>query len=140
MRFIFIMIIGLFLFQTPVVNAEVSVGTPVSLQEDKRDTLSDNEKAAKEVKLVRRVNPEYPLESAENSICGHVVAAFTVTKKGTVKNIKIIESKPRRIFDKAAKNALKQYSYEPRVVNGKKVDAKGIKTKITFKLANGCSE
>lgn len=85
-------------------------------------------------------NPEYPKKAVKNKICGYVIAEFTVTKKGTVEKIKIIESKPKKIFDKAAKNALKQYRYEPRVVNGKKADAKGIKTKMIFKLDPGCKE
>lgn len=138
MRFIFILIIGLFLYQAPSANAADPAGLIAASQEKERDILSDYEKAAKEVKLVRRVNPEYPMKSSENRICGHVIAKFTVTKKGTVKNIKIIESQPKKLFEKAVIKALRKFVYEPRVVDGEKVDTKGVKIKHTFNHHGVC--
>ena len=109
------------------------------VEQKKVDESKIKQKQGEFVPLVL-INPEYPKKAVKNKICGHVIAKFTITKKGTVEKIKIIESQPKRIFDKVAKNALKQYRYEPREINGKKVDAKGVKTKMTFKLANGCKE
>lgn len=107
---------------------------------EKKENLPDDEKAAKEIKIVRRAYPDYPMKSMEKQICGFVIAEFTVKKNGRVRNIKIIDSKPKKLFDKAVKKAIKKFIYEPRVVGGKKVDTKGVKTKMIFKLANGCKE
>ena len=109
----------------------VPLETPVLFNDDKKEGA---------LILLSRFNHKYPEKAVRNKICGYVIAEYTVTKKGTVDKKKIIESKPRRIFDKAVKEALEQYIYKPREVKGKKVDTKSVKSKFTFELANGCKE
>ena len=56
------------------------------------------------------------------------------TEKGTVANVTILEAKPRKIFNKAAKRALLKWRYKPKVVDGKAVGQKGQKVNLEFKL------
>jgi len=82
-----------------------------------------------------KVAPIYPRRAANRGIEGFVVVEFTVTTKGTVKDVKIIESKPTSsIFHKAAKRAALKFKYKPRVVNGKAIEVPGVRNLIRFKL------
>jgi periplasmic protein TonB len=65
-----------------------------------------------------RVPPQYPIRAAERGIEGWVVLRFTITATGTVENPTVIDSQPKRIFDRAAKRALKKWKYRPRIVDG----------------------
>lgn len=53
---------------------------------------------------------------------------------GTVTDVKILDSKPRRLFDRAAKRAILKWKFKPRVVDGKPVPRRAVQT-IEFKLA-----
>lgn len=82
-----------------------------------------------------KVAPQYPQRAASRGIEGFVVLEYTVTKQGTVKDPVVIEADPPKIFDRAAINSALRYKYKPRVVDGVPQEVYGVKTKITFKLA-----
>jgi len=82
-----------------------------------------------------KILPIYPRRAISRGIEGYVILDFTVTKIGTVKDIKVVESKPdTTIFHKAAIKAAEKFKYKPRVVDGQAVDVTGVKNKITFRL------
>ncbi|MDG2335697.1 MAG: energy transducer TonB [Myxococcota bacterium] len=80
-----------------------------------------------------RVPPQYPIRAAERGIEGWVVLRFTITATGTVENPEVIDSKPKRIFDRAAIRALKKWKYRPRVVDGQSI-ARTEEVKLSFDL------
>jgi protein TonB len=69
-----------------------------------------------------RVPPQYPIRAAERGIEGWVVLRFTITATGTVRDPIVLDSQPKRIFDRAATRALKKWKYRPRVVDGTAVE------------------
>jgi protein TonB len=82
-----------------------------------------------------KILPIYPRRAISRGIEGYVILEFTVTKIGTVKDIKVVESKPdTTIFHKAAIKAAEKFKYKPRVIYGQAVDVTGVKNKITFHL------
>jgi len=82
-----------------------------------------------------KIQPIYPRRAISRGIEGYVILEFTVTKIGTVKDIKVVESKPdTTIFYQAAIKAAEKFKYKPRVVDGQAVDVTGVKNKITFRL------
>jgi periplasmic protein TonB len=81
-----------------------------------------------------KVAPQYPRRALSKGLEGYVILEYTVTKQGTVENPVVIESKPKRIFDKAAIKSALRYKYKPRVVDGKPIEVSGVRTKITFEL------
>lgn len=83
-----------------------------------------------------KMNPRYPRSAAISGREGYVVIEYTVTTLGTVTNLKAIESEGGKDFEKAAVIAGKTYRYAPAVKNGKIVETAGVKTKITFLLAD----
>lgn len=81
-----------------------------------------------------RVPPQYPMRAAERGIEGWVLLEFTITTSGTVRNPVVIDADPPRIFDRAAKRAIKKWKYRPRVIDGVAVERKET-NKLTFELA-----
>jgi TonB family protein len=81
------------------------------------------------------VPPEYPLEALKEQAEARVVMEFTITRDGTVADATVVESSDSR-FDAAATLAVERWKYMPRVVNGKRVAARGIRTVIRFEFAH----
>ncbi|MFT7674993.1 MAG: protein TonB, partial [Gammaproteobacteria bacterium] len=85
---------------------------------------------------VLKVAPIYPQRAANRNIEGYVVVEYTISSSGQVINVKVIEAKPKGVFDKSAIAAAKRFKYKPRKVDGKHVAVNGVKNKFTFVLEN----
>ena len=81
-----------------------------------------------------KVQPIYPRRALSRGIEGYVIVQFTVTKQGTTKDIKVVESKPPGVFDNAATQAAAKFKYKPRVVDGQPIEVPGVQNKITFEI------
>ena len=84
-----------------------------------------------------KVAPIYPKRALARKLEGYVVVEFTVTTRGTTKDIKVVEARPTVIFNQAAIQAAEKFKYKPRVVDGKPVEVHGVRNKIAFKLNDG---
>jgi len=80
-----------------------------------------------------KIAPRYPRKAAMNKKEGWVKVEFTVTELGTVADVKVVDAKPRRLFDRAAKKAILKWKFKPRIVDGKAVPRRAVQT-IEFKL------
>lgn len=85
--------------------------------------------------LTRKVEATYPQRALRQRIQGWVELTFTVTANGDVNDIKVIDSQPRREFDREATRALSQWKFKPRITNGKPVAASA-RQRLEFKLGN----
>jgi protein TonB len=83
--------------------------------------------------LTRRVAPDYPQAAVRQGIEGFAEVRFTVTAKGTVSDVSIVESTPPDIFDRAAIDAVRRWRYEPRTVDGQPTETQ-LQVKLQFKL------
>ena len=81
-----------------------------------------------------RVEPQYPMRAAQRQIEGWVELQFTISAAGTVKDPVVTASKPRKIFDKAALQAVRKWKYNAKVENGRPVERPGIRVRLTFQL------
>ena len=81
-----------------------------------------------------RIEPQYPRKAAMQGIQGWVQLSFDITAMGTVNNVQVLNSKPKRIFDMAAKRALLKWKYKPKMEDGKAVPQPGEKVQLEFKL------
>lgn len=88
---------------------------------------------AKDFQLVKRVNPNYPAQALRARTEGWVELSFTITVNGDVEGVEVVNSEPRRIFDRDAIRALSQWKFSPRIENGKPVAAKA-RQRLTFSL------
>ena len=85
--------------------------------------------------LTRKVEASYPQRALRQRIEGWVELTFTVTANGDVSDIKVIDSQPRREFDREATRALSQWKFKPRIANGKPVAASA-RQRLEFKLGS----
>jgi len=81
-----------------------------------------------------RIAPRYPRKAAMAGTEGWVKVAFTVTETGAVKDVSVVESEPRRVFDRAAKTAILKWKFKPKMVDGKAVERQAVQV-IDFKLS-----
>ena len=83
-----------------------------------------------------RVPPQYPERALQRGIEGRVLIEFTISRSGSVKDAKVVAYEPSTIFNKAALRAVRQWKYNPKIVNGRAVEQSGIRIAIPFKLVN----
>jgi len=86
-----------------------------------------------DIRTVFRFKPMYPSDAARNKIEGWVKVEFVVNELGIVSHAKIIDSKPKRVFDTATLRALYKSKFQAKMVNGVAVSQTAIQT-IEFKL------
>jgi TonB family protein len=82
-------------------------------------------------KLIKKVNPVYPKIAKEAGIKGRVIVEATTDVYGRVSIVKVINGHP--LLNNAAITAIKQWIYEPYIVNGKPKPVKFI-VYVTFNL------
>lgn len=63
-------------------------------------------------KPISRSNPEYPRGALRRRVDGSVLLEFAVDGSGNVVSPRVLESRPRGVFDEAALSALSKWKYE----------------------------
>lgn len=81
-----------------------------------------------------RVDPRYPVPALSAGTEGFVSLSFGVSASGEVVNIKITDSHPRNTFDRSAKQALRKWRYQPKMVSGSPVGMEGLAVRLDFTL------
>jgi protein TonB len=105
------------------VGADVALGSGLALESGDGEYLP-----------IVKVAPVYPRRALSRGIEGFVIVEFTVTKQGSVKDIKVIEANPADIFDQAAIDAALKFKYKPRVINGEPAEVSGVQNRISFQI------
>lgn len=81
-----------------------------------------------------RIEPLYPREALLEGKEGSVSLAFDIDEKGRVINIRVIESKPHRVFDKAAVNALRKWKFQAKTEGGQPVSVRNQTVTLQFEM------
>ncbi len=83
--------------------------------------------------LLRAAPPVYPPNALRMRQAGWVVVSFTIDAEGRTTDVAVVSSQPRRIFDRAAIDAVNRYRFTPAMSNGEAVASKR-QQKIEFNL------
>lgn len=86
--------------------------------------------------LVKSAAPAYPPEAVRSKKDGWVQVEFTVDANGNVTDAKVANADPPRLFNTAALDAVRRWSFKPRMENGKAVEER-MSRRIEFKLGGG---
>lgn len=110
---------------TPKIQAapKVSAAGPVR--------VGGNVQAAR---ITRQVSPDYPEDLRTQGIEGTVVLSAIVSKEGVPIDLKILQNGGNAEFATAAIDAVRQWSYQPTLLNGMPIDALTT-IQIDFKLS-----
>jgi TonB family protein len=88
------------------------------------------------VKVMIKSRPtfKYPRRAQRLGVEGFVVLAFDVNEQGELIDLRVTESKPRLVFDKAATQYIKKFKFQPASLDGSVVYASDISMRMPFRL------
>jgi protein TonB len=81
------------------------------------------------------IRPIYPRDAAMAGIEGWVQVEFTITESGTVKDPRVIDARPPRVFNREAIRAILKWKFKPRVVDGVAIERRATQI-IDFSLSD----
>jgi TonB family protein len=82
-------------------------------------------------KPLERANPRYPYSALRKGIEGSVLLEFSVDADGRVVAPRVVEATPPGVFERAALDAVSEWSYQPLGV-----ETKGMKVRLNFRKRN----
>ena len=101
-----------------------------------REALSKSAKAQvftadtvdKPPKVAHQVAPEIPAIARRKAITGFVKVRYLINEEGQVERPRVVDSKPKGVFDGGVLAALGQWTYEPAGYQGQSVRVSVVKT------------
>mgnify|MGYP000038052274 FL=1 len=78
-----------------------------------------------------KIAPRCPPEASRNGINGEVVLSLVVNASGKVESVKLVSSKPARVFNREASKAVRRWQFKPKTIDGVAVSQKG-QLKVEF--------
>lgn len=85
---------------------------------------------------ISRVAPRYPVRALAARSEGAVVVRFTVDEQGMVQDPEVLDRVGHVSFEQAAIDAVSQFRYAPRKVDGVPISVDGMTTTIRFRIEN----
>ena len=80
--------------------------------------------APSELTQTRNVEVAFPERALTQKIGGWAEVEFTISVDGTVKNVIVLNSEPKGVFDSNTVQAVRRWRFKPVVENGKTVEAR----------------
>ncbi len=89
----------------------------------------------KPAKVLRRVDPVYPEKARNAQVTGTVTLKIHVSDTGEMLHCVVVSSDPAGVFDESALQAVGKWSFEPAIIEGRKVSSYLVQ-KVSFKMEN----
>lgn len=112
----------------------ISTAPPIVIDrfgDDMKQTLN---RPTGDASPIVRINPKYPTSAARDGIEGWVQLSFNISPTGEVIDATVVNSEPKRIFDREALRAIKRWKYRPKVIEGVAQLQTGQTVQLDFKL------
>ena len=90
--------------------------------------------ADRDVVPLVRIDPDYPIRARQRGIEGWVTVEFTISKVGSVRNVRVVAANPPSVFNKAAVQAVQKWKYNPKIKDGVAVERSGVMTTLAFEM------
>lgn len=87
----------------------------------------------REASVTQRMAPEYPASSLRKNESGTVMIRAEIDAVGSVKKVSVAQSSGSRALDKAAREAVSNWQFSPKLVNGEAVESE-LLIPVDFKL------
>ncbi|MDC0225324.1 MAG: energy transducer TonB [Gammaproteobacteria bacterium] len=92
-----------------------------------------NPLAEGDVLPIVRIDPQWPREALVEGIEGYVIVEVIIAADGSVASAVVVESVPRRLFDRNVIRAVLKWKFKPRIINGVAVERRAIQ-RLDFSL------
>ncbi|GAA4350637.1 energy transducer TonB [Kangiella taiwanensis] len=114
----------------------VSIETPdvIGLPDGIGDVPAVDFSQESEAMPMYRTQPNYPIMAQQRGLEGWVLLTYDVDTSGTLSNIAVMDSEPRKIFDREAMRALRKWKFKPAMTNGQPIASVGQTVKIEFNM------
>lgn len=113
-----------------------AIGTDINAGEALAGGLASGAGSDRDAVPLVRVEPDYPMRARQRGVEGWVHVSFTISKAGTVKDVAIINSEPRGVFEKSAIAAVSRWKYNPKIVGGVPVERPNQQMWFPFDMEN----
>ncbi|HEY0800192.1 MAG TPA: energy transducer TonB, partial [Steroidobacteraceae bacterium] len=80
-----------------------------------------------------KLDVQYPTRALQTNVEGWVEVGYTIAPDGSVRNVKILNAAPPKIFEASATKAVSHLHYQP-VVQGGKAIAVGTQVRIVYRV------
>ena len=90
-----------------------------------------------EVELVERGTPTFPRRARSYGVSGSVLVRFSVDVEGNAIGAVIVESKPRRMFDRSAMRYMETLKFAPYLVDGEATQVNDVQMTVAYVLEEG---
>ena len=80
-----------------------------------------------------KVQPAYPRRAQARGVQGFCTVAYTVTKQGTTKDIRIVDCSSK-LFERSSIQAAQKFKYKPRIIDGEAIEVPNVKNRFNYKL------
>ena len=118
----------------PGMQAVRTLQEQLLIAQDQRDFTKNIAQAAS-LKRVREVPPVYPKDAQRAGTEGWVQVEFTISADGSTKDLQVLNSAPKQVFDKAALDSVSKWRFEPVRKNGAPVAQRAV-LQLKFVLNN----
>jgi len=88
-----------------------------------------------DAEIVRRREPQYPMDALNVGVGGVVYVEFEITPSGETDNIRVVAAFPYGVFDEEVIDAVETWRYEPARQDGVAVRRTGMETRFQFQIA-----
>lgn len=78
--------------------------------------------------------PRWPRKALMEGIEGKVRLCFTIQPDGKATEVRVVDSNPKRLFDRSAQRAVYKWKFKPQVIDGVAVEQKDMCYTMEFKL------
>ncbi|WEN14925.1 energy transducer TonB [Rhodanobacter sp. AS-Z3] len=117
----------------PAKTAQAPAAGPASAADSAGASKAAAPAATTAAVLVKSVPARYPTAAMRTRQEGWVVVSFTVDPDGKTSEVKVVDSQPRHVFDRAAMDAVERYRFTPATRNGEAISTVK-QQRIEFKL------
>ena len=91
-------------------------------------------KGNSDYEVMRKVTARYPSVDKQSGIEGNVILEYAIDQSGKAKNVWVVKEGPNPRFTQSAIEALSQFKYKPRIINGVPRSVYGIRQNFKFRI------